>query len=66
MKNLYIIAACNVASKKTASFTVLPEILGCKEFVNAAEIAQGHSPFQPETVAIPVGRSILERMERLL
>ncbi len=39
-KNLYIIAGCNGAGKTTASFTILPEILNCKEFVNADEIAK--------------------------
>ena len=34
-KNLYIISGCNGAGKTTASYTVLPEILDCKEFVNA-------------------------------
>jgi len=37
-KNIYIIAGCNGAGKTTASFTILPEILNCKEFVNADEI----------------------------
>ena len=46
-KNLYIIAGCNGDGKTTASFTILPEILDCKEFVNADEIAKGLSPFQP-------------------
>jgi predicted ABC-type ATPase len=49
-KNLYIIAGCNGPEKTTASFTILPEILNCKEFVNADEIAKGLSPFQPEKV----------------
>ena len=44
-KNLYIISGCNGAGKTTASYTVLPEILDCKEFVNADEIARGLSPF---------------------
>jgi predicted ABC-type ATPase len=51
-KNLYIISGCNGAGKTTASYTVLPEILDCKEFVNADEIARGLSPFNPESVAI--------------
>ena len=34
-KNLYIISGCNGAGKTTASYTVLPEILDCREFVNA-------------------------------
>ena len=47
-KTLYIIAGCNGAGKTTASYTVLPEIWKCKEFVNADEIAKGLSPFNPE------------------
>ena len=38
--NLYVIAGCNGAGKTTASFTVLPEMLKCREFVNADEIAE--------------------------
>jgi predicted ABC-type ATPase len=38
-KYLYIISGCNGAGKTTASYTVLPEVLDCKEFVNAEEIA---------------------------
>lgn len=38
---LYIIAGCNGAGKTTASMSVLPEILDCREFVNADEIAKG-------------------------
>ena len=30
MPKLYIIAGCNGAGKTTASYTVLPEMLGCK------------------------------------
>lgn len=65
-KNLYIIAGCNGAGKTTASFTILPEILECKEFVNADEIAKGLSPFQPEKVAIEAGRIMLSRINELL
>jgi predicted ABC-type ATPase len=65
-KNLYIIAGCNGAGKTTASFTVLPEILECKEFVNADEIAKGLSPFQPEKVAFEAGRIMLNRIDELI
>lgn len=65
-KNLYIIAGCNGAGKTTASFTILPEILDCKEFVNADEIAKGLSPFQPEKVAVEAGRIMLNRINDLL
>ncbi len=64
--NLYIIAGCNGAGKTTASFTILPEIIECKEFVNADEIAKGLSPFQPETVSFEAGRIMLNRINDLL
>lgn len=64
--NLYIIAGCNGAGKTTASFNVLPQILNCREFVNADEIAKGLSPFCPESVAIQAGKLMLERIESLL
>ena len=66
IKNLYIISGCNGAGKTTASYTVLPEILDCKEFVNADEIARGLSPFNPESVAIEAGRLMLKRIDELL
>ena len=65
-KNIYIIAGCNGAGKTTASFTILPEILNCKEFVNADESAKGLSPFQPEKVSFEAGRIMLKRINELL
>jgi predicted ABC-type ATPase len=65
-KNLYIIAGCNGAGKTTASYSILPTILNCKEFVNADEIAKGLSPFQPENVSFEAGRIMLHRIEELL
>ena len=65
-KSLYIISGCNGAGKTTASYTVLPEVLDCKEFVNADEIARGLSPFNPESVVIEAGRLMLQRIEDLL
>lgn len=65
-KNLFIISGCNGAWKTTASYTILPEILDCKEFVNADEIAKGLSPFQPEKVSIEAGRIMLNRIKELI
>ena len=65
-KQLYIIAGCNGAGKTTASFTILPDILECKEFINADEIARGLSPFQPDKVGIEAGRIMLHRIQELL
>ena len=66
MPNLYIIAGCKGAGKTTASYTILPKILQCKEFINADEIARGISPFQPEKAAIAAGRIMLQRIDELL
>lgn len=65
-KNLYIISGCNGAGKTTASYTILPEILDCKEYVNADEIAKGLSPFQQEKVSFEAGRIMLHRIDELL
>ena len=65
-KNFFIISGCNGAGKTTASYTILPEILDCKEFVNADEIAKGLSPFQPEKVSIEAGRIMLNRIKELI
>jgi len=62
LKHLYIISGCNGAGKTTASYTILPEMLGCNEFVNADEIAKGLSPFNPENASIQAGRLMLERI----
>ena len=64
MPNLFIIAGPNGAGKTTASYTVLPEMLDCKEFVNADEIARGLSPFQFDKAAIEAGRLMLNRINK--
>ncbi|WP_293938191.1 zeta toxin family protein [Sphingobacterium sp. UBA5996] len=66
MPNIYIISGCNGAGKTTASYTVLPEILDCREFVNADNIAAGISPFNPQSVAVSAGRIMLERIAELM
>ena len=65
-KNLYIISGCNGAGKTTASYTILPEILDCKEFVNADEIAKGLSPFNPNSMSLAAGKLMLRRINELL
>ncbi len=63
---LYIIAGCNGAGKTTASYTILPEILQCREFVNADEIAKGLSPFNPNSMTQMAGRLKVGRINELL
>ena len=65
-KKLYVIAGCNGAGKTTVSFAVLPELLTCKEYVNADEIARGISPFNPAGVSIEAGKIMLKRIDELL
>lgn len=66
MPCIYIIAGCNGAGKTTASYTVLPEVLHCNEFLNADNIAKGLSPFNVEGVAIEAARIMLNRLQELL
>ncbi len=66
MKQLFIIAGPNGAGKTTASYTILPDVLNCIEFVNADEIAKGLSPFNPEGVSIQAGRLMLERINQMI
>jgi predicted ABC-type ATPase len=66
--NLYIISGCNGAGKTTASYTILPEMLECREFVNSDEIAKGLSPFNADTTAIAVeaSRIMYKRIRELI
>ena len=66
MPRCYIIAGPNGAGKTTASLTILPEILDCREFVNADAIAAGPSPLNPDAMALKAGRLILERIDQLI
>jgi predicted ABC-type ATPase len=66
--NLYIISGCNGAGKTTASYTILPEMLHCKEFVNSDEIAKGLSPFNADktAVAVEASRIMYKRIRELI
>ncbi|MGA0559032.1 zeta toxin family protein [Larkinella sp. VNQ87] len=66
MPKLFILAGCNGAGKTTAAYTILPDVLNIRQFVNADEIARGLSPFEPESVALEAGRMMLNRMNQLL
>ncbi|MEQ6119511.1 zeta toxin family protein [Reichenbachiella sp. MALMAid0571] len=63
---MYIIAGPNGAGKTTLSYTILPEIFDCDEFVNADEIARGISPLNPEKAGIRAGRIMLDRINELV
>ena len=59
---LFIIAGCNGAGKTTASFSLLPEVLNCRVFINADEIARELCPQHVESVAFEAGRVMLEQI----
>lgn len=64
--NMYVIAGCNGAGKTTASYSILPEMLDCTEFINSDEIAKGLSPFQPRAAQFEATRIMLERMDAVI
>lgn len=66
MKKMYVISGCNGAGKTTTSFTLLPELLKCKNFVNADNIAYGLSPLNPKAADFQAGRLMLERIRYLI
>ena len=65
MPRLFIISGCNGSGKTTASYTVLPGLLDCSEFVNSDEFAKSLSPFHPEAASIKAGRYMLEKTRYL-
>ncbi len=56
---LYIIAGPNGVGKTTFAREFLPNYADCKNFINADLIAEGVSPFSPETAAFHAGRLML-------
>ena len=62
---VYVIAGPNGAGKTTFVAKFFPELLQCREFLNADLIAAGLSPFAPETQNVRAGRLLLERIAEL-
>lgn len=60
--NVYIIAGPNGAGKTTFAREFLPNYADCRNFINADLIAEGISPFSPETAAVRAGRLMLEEI----
>lgn len=64
-KKIIILAGPNGAGKTTFARTFLPAEAHCPRFINADLIAEGLSPFSPETAALKSGRLMLEEMAAL-
>ena len=66
MPQLYIISGCNGSGKTTASYTLLPDLLNCREFVNSDEFAKSFSPFDPSAASVTASRYMLMKINYLL
>ena len=66
MPNLYIISGCNGSGKTTACYTLLPDLLNCREFVNSDEFAKSLSPFNPAAASVTASRYMLMKINYLL
>ena len=66
MPRLFIISGCNGSGKTTASYALLPELFGCREFVNSDEFAKSLAPFNPESASVAASRYMLMKMRYLL
>lgn len=65
MPRLYILSGPNGSGKTTASYSILPELLDCSEFVNSDEFAKHLSPFAPEGAYITASRLMLQKVQYL-
>ena len=66
MPKFFIISGCNGSGKTTASYTLLPELLDCREFVNSDEFAKSLSPFDPSAASVSASRYMLKKLRYLL
>ena len=57
-----MIAGPNGAGKTTFALRYLPEITGCKNFINADLIADGLSPLDPSKVQLEAGKLFLREI----
>ena len=63
MPTCWIIAGPNGAGKTTFALQFLPEVAGCRHFINADLIAAGLSPLAPEAERIAASRLFLGEIQ---
>lgn len=66
MPTLYIISGCNGSGKTTCTYSLLPEMLECKQYVNSDEFAKALSPFNPGAASLKAGRLMLLKVKYLM
>lgn len=59
----YVISGPNGAGKTTFALRYLPEITGCRNFINADLIADGLSPLDPSRVQLEAGKTLLREIK---
>ena len=59
----YVIAGPNGAGKTTFALRYLPEMTGCRNFINADLIADGLSPLNPSRVQLEAGKTLLREIK---
>jgi predicted ABC-type ATPase len=62
---VFVIAGPNSAGKTTFAREFLPKQVDCLEFLNADLIAQGLSPFSPQSEKTRAGKLFLTRLREL-
>lgn len=63
---MYIISGCNGSGKTTASYTILPELLNCSQFINSDEFAKSLSPFDPAAASVTASRYLVMKFNYLV
>lgn len=66
MPKMYIISGCNGSGKTTCSYSLLPELLECRQFVNSDEFAKAFSPFNPGAASVRAGRYMMMKVMYLM
>lgn len=64
--NMYIISGCNGSGKTTASYTMLPELFNCSQFINSDEFAKSLSPFDPAAASVTASRYLVMKFKYLV
>ncbi len=59
----YVIAGPNGAGKTTFALRYLPELTGCRNFINADLIADGLSPLDPSKAQLEAGKVLLREIQ---
>lgn len=66
MSKMYIISGCNGSGKTTCSYSLLPEMLECRQWVNSDEFAKALSPYDPAAASVRASRYMLMKIRMLM